>query len=99
MSNGTQERRTSHIINNTATSRGGGISTTAGIATVVDSVINSNQVADLLGTAYGGRIHCENSTLSLTNSTINANRATEPRMPTAAGSTPSTARCTWRIPR
>ena len=40
-----------------ATSAGGGISTTAGSATITDSVINSNQV-NFTGTALGGGIDC-----------------------------------------
>ena len=46
----------------------------AGSATITDSVINSNQV-NSSGTALGGGIDCENSTLSLTNCTVNANQA------------------------
>jgi hypothetical protein len=64
----------STINNNQATSAGGGISTTGGSATITDSVINSNRV-DSSGTALGGSIDCENSVLSLTNCTVNANQA------------------------
>jgi hypothetical protein len=53
-----------------ATSAGGGISTTAGSATITDSVINFNQV-NFTGTALGGGIDCEYSVLSLTNCTVN----------------------------
>jgi hypothetical protein len=51
----------------------GGISTTAGSATITDSVINSNQV-NSWGTALGGGIDYEYSGLSLTNCRVNANR-------------------------
>jgi len=53
-----------------ATSAGGGISTTAGSATITDSVISFNQV-NFTGTALGGGIDCEYSVLSLTNCTVN----------------------------
>ncbi len=65
----------SNIINNTATSKGGGLSTTSGSATLANCVINSNQVVNPSGTALGGGIDCENSTLSLTSCTVNANQA------------------------
>ena len=42
--------------------------------TITDSVINSNQV-NSSGTALGGGIYSENSVLSLTNCTVNANQA------------------------
>jgi parallel beta-helix repeat protein len=71
---GTLNVASSNIINNTATSKGGGISTTGGTATITNSVINSNQVNTLFE-ALGGGIDCENSVLSLTNSTVNANQA------------------------
>ena len=45
-----------------------------GSATITDSVINSNQV-NSSGTALGGGIYSENSLLSLTNCTVNANQA------------------------
>ncbi len=64
----------STINNNTATSAGGGISMTAGTATITSSVINSNEV-NSSGTALGGGIDCENATLSLNNDTVNANQA------------------------
>jgi CSLREA domain-containing protein len=64
----------SNVLKNTATSKGGGISTTGGSATITDSVINANQV-NSSGTALGGGIDCENSVLSLTDCTVNANRA------------------------
>jgi hypothetical protein len=57
-----------------ALAAGGGISTTAGTATITNSVINANQV-NSSGTTLGGGINCENSTLSLTNCTVNANQA------------------------
>jgi len=53
-----------------ATSAGGGISTTAGSATITDSVISFNQV-NFAGTALGGGIDCEYSVLSPTNCTVN----------------------------
>jgi len=53
-----------------ATSAGGGISTTAGSATITDSVISFNQVT-FTGTALGGGIDCEYSVLSPTNCTVN----------------------------
>jgi hypothetical protein len=71
---GTVTVASSNIMNNTGTSAGGGISTTAGSATISNSVINSNQVKSS-GTALGGGIDCENSTLSLSNCTLNANQA------------------------
>jgi hypothetical protein len=71
---GTLTVDSSNIINNTATSAGGGISTTGGSATITNSVINTNQV-NSAGTAVGGGIDCESSTLSLTNCTVNANQA------------------------
>src|SRR5262249_4729966 len=42
---------------------------------IANSFINSNQVNNPSGTALGGGIDCENSTLSLTNCTVNANQA------------------------
>ena len=42
--------------------------------TITDSVINNNQ-ASASGTALGGGISSENSLLSLTNCTVNANQA------------------------
>jgi hypothetical protein len=64
------------INNNTATSAGGGISTTgiASTATITNSVIDSNQ-ANSSGTALGGGIDCEHSILSLTGCTVSANQA------------------------
>jgi CSLREA domain-containing protein len=74
LNNATLNVFSSKINKNQATSRGGGISTTAGTATIIDSVINDNQV-NSSGTALGGGIDCENSLLSLTNDTINTNQA------------------------
>jgi hypothetical protein len=71
---GTLTVASSTISNNQASSQGGGISTTGGSATVTNSAISSNQVYSL-GTALGGGIDCENSVLSLTNCTVNANQA------------------------
>jgi hypothetical protein len=71
---GTLNVLSSNIINNTATSAGGGLSTTAGTATITDSAITRNE-AIASGTALGGGIDCENSTLSLTGDTITANHA------------------------
>ena len=42
--------------------------------TITDSVINGNEV-NSSGTALGGGISCENSVLSLTDCTVNANQA------------------------
>ena len=66
----------SNIINNQATSAGGGISTTGDFssATITDSVISKNGV-DSSGTALGGGIDCENSTLSLTDCKVKDNEA------------------------
>jgi hypothetical protein len=72
---GTLGVASSRILNNTATSRGGGLSTTGGTASIVDSVLNSNLVSDLLGTVKGGGIYAEDAALSLTRTTVNANRA------------------------
>ena len=55
-------------------SRSDGGARTSFLATITDSVINSNQVIST-GLALGGGISCENSVLSLTNCTVNANRA------------------------
>ena len=63
-----------YIITNQASAEGAGIATTSGKATITDSFINGNQ-ANSSGTALGGGIFCENSTLSLTNCTLNANQA------------------------
>jgi hypothetical protein len=47
---------------------------TGSSATITNSNINSNQV-NSTGTALGGGIDCENSTLSLSNCNVNANQA------------------------
>jgi parallel beta-helix repeat protein len=64
----------STIDNNRATSNGGGISTTGGSAMITNSVINANWV-NSSATALGGGIYCENTLLSLTGCTVNANQA------------------------
>ena len=65
----------SRILNNTATTKGGGISITdSSAAVIIDSNINTNQVISS-ATALGGGIDCENSVLSLTDCVVNANRA------------------------
>jgi fibronectin-binding autotransporter adhesin len=71
---GTLKVDSGDIINNHATSKGGGISTTGGSATITSSTIISNQV-NSSGTVQGGGIDCENSVLSLTNCTVVANEA------------------------
>jgi predicted outer membrane repeat protein len=73
-SQGTLNVAFSNIINNQATSKGGGISTTDGNATITNSSIYSNQVISS-GIALGGGISSENSVLSLTNCTVKANEA------------------------
>ena len=64
--------------------------TTSGSATITDSVINSNQV-NSSGTALGGGIFSDNSILSLTNCTVNANQANGATA-LGGGSMPSIAR-------
>jgi parallel beta-helix repeat protein len=71
--NGTLNVVHSNILQNQATSAGGGISTTGGNATITDSVIDANQV-NSSATALGGGIDCENSTLALTGCTVSGNQ-------------------------
>jgi len=62
------------ITRNRASSKGGGISTTGGSATITNSFIDGNQ-ASSASTALGGGIDCENSLLSLTGCVVFANQA------------------------
>jgi predicted outer membrane repeat protein len=71
---GTLNVASSNIMNNTATSKGGGISTIDGIVTITNSNINSNQV-NSTGTALGGGIYALDSTLDVENSNVNGNQA------------------------
>ena len=71
---GTLAIGSSTIENNLATSAGGGISTTAGDATITNTLILANQVAST-GVALGGGIDCEGGTLSLANCTVALNQA------------------------
>ena len=52
----------------------GTISTTGGSATLSNTYVEGNLIFNS-GTALGGGIDCENSTLSLNNCTVNANQA------------------------
>jgi hypothetical protein len=70
---GTLTINSSTILNNRATSNGGGVRTLGGTVTITGTAILSNQVTST-GTAVGGGIESENTTLSLTNSTVSANR-------------------------
>jgi hypothetical protein len=63
-----------NIRNNVAASTGGGISTSAGSATITDCVISHNTIISA-GTAQGGGIYSDNCVLTVTYSTINANQA------------------------
>jgi parallel beta-helix repeat protein len=71
---GTLNVASSIITANQAASKGGGISTTGGSATITDSTINGNFVFAPGGTALGGGIDCENSVLSLTNCSVSVNQ-------------------------
>ena len=70
---GTLTIDSSSIKNNTATSKGGGISTLGGSTTISNTSITGNKV-NSSGTALGGGIDCEKSVLSLINCTISSNQ-------------------------
>ena len=83
----------SNIINNSATSKGGGISTTAGNATITNSVINRNQV-NSLGYRPGRRDRLREQHSGADQLHGQRQPGHRHELPTAAGSMPSTARWT-----